>query len=107
MTGQMLADLGCTNVADQYPSLLQSFSVESIVDIDPEYILVIPMGYSADSADESLSTYLESNPAWAGLSAVQNGKYQILEPEYFLYKPNNLWGESYAKLAEIIYGSEQ
>ena len=107
MTGQMLADLGCANVADQYPSLLQSFSVEAIVDIDPEYILVIPMGYSADSADESLSTYLESNPAWAGLSAVQNGNYQILEPEYFLYKPNNLWGESYAKLAEIIYGADK
>ena len=104
MTGAMLKDLGCVNIADENPSLLKTFSVEAIVDMDPEYILVIPMGYSADSADESLNTYLESNPAWAGLSAVKNGNYQILDPKLFLYKPNDRWGESYAALADIIYG---
>ncbi|MGI5824248.1 MAG: ABC transporter substrate-binding protein [Bacillota bacterium] len=104
MTGAMLKDLGCTNIADENPSLLQSFSVEAIVDMDPEYILVVPMGYSAEAAEESLGTYLESNPAWAGLSAVKNGNYQILAPSLFMYKPNEQWGESYAKLSEIIYG---
>jgi iron complex transport system substrate-binding protein len=104
MTGAMLKDLGCSNIADENPSLLQSFSVESIISMDPQYIMVIPMGYSQDTATESLTTYLESNPAWDGLSAVKNGNYQILDPDLFLYKPNEQWGESYAKLAEIIYG---
>lgn len=106
MTGQMLADLGCVNIADENPSLLESFSVEAIVDIDPDYIMVIPMGFSEEASAESLGTYLENNPAWAGLSAVQNGHYAILEPEYFLYKPNAQWGESYEILAEILYGAE-
>ena len=44
-----------------------------------------------------------SNPAWAGLSAVQNGRYVLLPRELFHYKPNARWGESYAYLAKILY----
>lgn len=103
MTGAMLKDLGCVNLADENPSLLQTFSVEAIVEMDPDFIFVIPMGYSENAAAESLTTYLESNPAWAGLSAVQTGGYHVLDPELFQYKPNDQWSESYAKLAEILY----
>ena len=45
----------------------------------------------------------EENPAWAGLSAVKNGRYVLLPKELFHYKPNVRWGESYACLAEILY----
>lgn len=107
MTGRMLKDLGCINIADENPSLLENFGVEAIVDIDPEYIMVIPMGFSNEASAESLGTYLENNPAWSGLSAVKNNHYAVLEPEYFLYKPNAQWGESYEKLANILYGAEQ
>ncbi len=104
MTGAMLKDLGCVNLADENPSLLQTFSVEAIVEMDPDFILVIPMGYSKDAAAESLTAYLESNPAWAGLSAVQTGGYHVLDPSLFQYKPNDQWSKSYDKLAEILYG---
>lgn len=103
MAGEMLADLGCINIADENPSLLQTFSVESIVDIDPDYIMVIPMGHSKGAATESLGTYLESNPAWGSLSAVQNNHYNVLDPSLFLYKPNAKWGESYQTLFDLIY----
>lgn len=104
MAGEMLADLGCVNIADENPSLLQTFSVESIVDIDPDYIMVIPMGHSESAAAESLGTYLESNPAWGSLSAVQNNHYHVLDPSLFLYKPNAKWGESYQTLFDLVYG---
>lgn len=104
MAGEILTDLGCVNIADENPSLLQTFSVESIVDIDPDYIMVIPMGHSEAAAAESLSTYLESNPAWGSLSAVQNNHYDILDPSLFLYKPNDQWGESYQTMFDLIYG---
>ena len=50
-----------------------------------------------------LEEHFESNPAWAGLSAVQSGRYLLLPKELFHYKPNARWGESYAYLAEILY----
>ena len=46
---------------------------------------------------------VESNPAWPGLQAVQNGRYLLLPKELFHYKPNARWGESYAYLAKILY----
>ena len=44
MTGAMLADLGVKNLADENPSLLKDFSLESIIEMNPDYIFVVPMG---------------------------------------------------------------
>ena len=35
MTGSMLADLGVKNLADENPSLLKDFSLESIIEMNP------------------------------------------------------------------------
>ena len=50
-----------------------------------------------------MSENFQSNPAWAGLTAVANDHYVVLPKELFHYKPNARWGESYAYLAEILY----
>ena len=102
MTGKMLADLGCVNILDEYPSMLQDFSVEKIIEADPDYIFVIPMGNDDALAQKNLKETVESNPAWNSLTAVVNNRYILLPKDQFLYKPNAAWDKSYAYLAEIL-----
>ncbi len=106
MTGKMLKDLGCSNIADENQSLLKEFNMESIVKEDPDYIFVIPMGNDDDLARKNLKETIEKNPAWSTLTAVKEGRYILLPKEKFLYKPNGKWAESYTYLWEILYGTK-
>ena len=106
MTGKMLADLGCVNIADSESALLEDLSMEIIIQEDPDFIFVVTMGTSDEKALETLKNGIESNPAWNGLTAVQNGRYIVLPKTLFHLKPNNRWGEGYALLSEVLYGKE-
>ena len=103
MTGRMLSELGCKNILDDYPSMLQDFSVEKIIETDPDYIFVIPMGNDDALAQKNLKENVESNPAWSSLTAVANDRYILLPKDLFLYKPNAVWDESYAYLAALLH----
>lgn len=103
MTGKMLADLGCHNIVDDTPSLLKDFSVENIIEADPDYIFVIPMGNDDAAAVKNLQENVESNPAWSSLTAVQNQRYILLPKDQFLYKPNVRWADSYSYLADLLH----
>lgn len=107
MTGKMLKDLGCNNIADKNKSLLKEFSMESIIQEDPDYIFVVPMGNSDELADKNRKETVEKNPAWNGLRAVKNNHYIILPKEMFLYKPDAKWGESYEYLSNILSGEKK
>ena len=50
-----------------------------------------------------LEETLLSDPAWAGLNAVQEGRFYTLEHSLYNLKPNARWGEAYEKLADILY----
>ena len=102
-TGAMLRDLGCENIADKHPSLLEELSLEEILTEDPDFIFVVTMGSDGQKALDALKTGIQANPAWATLSAVKNGRYVVLPKDLFHYKPNARWGESYAYLANILY----
>lgn len=104
MTGAMLADLGVRNLADENRSLLKDFSLESVIELDPDFIFVIPMGNDAEAATQALNEATAANPAWSTLSAVQNGRYVTLDPKLFLSKPNANWDESYQVLYDTLYG---
>lgn len=103
MTGRMLADLGCHNILDDNPGMLKEFSVENIIETDPDYIFVIPMGNDDALAEKNLKENVESNPAWSSLTAVQEGRYILLPKDLFMYKPNARWAESYAYLADLLH----
>ena len=60
-----------------------------------------------DKALAALAEGIASNPAWKDLSAVKNGRYNILPKELFHYKPNAKWAESYEYIAKIIYPETQ
>ncbi len=106
MTGQMLKDLGCINIADSDGSLLDDLSLEAIIEADPDYIFLTTMGESQEDALQMAQTLLLSNPAWNGLKAVQDGHYFVLPKELFHNKPNERWGESYRILADDLYGEK-
>ena len=103
MTGRMLADLNCTNIADTSGALKTDLSMEEIILRDPDFIFVTTMGSDTEKALKTLEENLMSNPAWSELTAVKNGKFRILPKELFHYKPNTKWDESYEMLYEILY----
>ena len=101
--GEMLADLGCINIADQDQSLLEDLSMEAILAADPDKILIVLQGADPEPAKAQLEGEVLSNPAWQQLTAVQNDRCLTLPKDLFHYKPNARWGESYAYLAKILY----
>ena len=105
MTGQMLSDLGCVNIADSDSSLLEELSLESIVRADPDFVFITTMGEDEQAAIAQYESTLASNPAWQELTAVKNGEVHILPKDLYHYKPNARWGEAYEKLEEILYES--
>ncbi len=104
--GEMLAELGCINIADDDDSLLDDLSMEAVIIADPDFIFVTTQGKDADAVRQNIEETLLANPAWNSLSAVKNGKYFLLEKELYNLKPNARWGEAYQKLADILYGGE-
>lgn len=105
IAGAMLKDLGAVNIADSNSGLLEDLQMESILAADPEFIFVTTMGASQEAALKSLDELLHSDPAWQTLTAVKEGRVEVLPKDLFHYKPHARWGESYQMLAELMYGS--
>lgn len=103
--GEMLHDLHTRNIADDSDDALSSknFSMEKIIEEDPDYIFVQTTGSDMEKVMDRLKEDVESNPAWATLSAVKNDRYIILAKDLYWYKPNNRYIEAYEGLAEMIY----
>ena len=104
--GEMLADLGCTNIADSDTSMLETLSVESVIRQNPYHIFVVTMGDNSEKALRNLEQMMESNPAWGSLEAVQQGRLYVMDRVLFNSKPNARWAESYEKLSEIFLGGQ-
>ena len=100
--GEMLADLGCINIADSDTSLLEALSVESIIRQEPYRIFVVTMGNDTQKAMDNFYQMMEENPAWGTLAAVTEGRVHIMDRKLFNIKPNADWAESYEKLSEIL-----
>ena len=92
IAGAMLKDLGAVNIADSNSGLLEDLQMESILAADPEFIFVTTMGASQEAALKSLDELLHSDPAWQTLTAVKEGRVEVLPKDLFHYKPNARWG---------------
>jgi len=102
--GEMLADLGCVNIADREGALLEELSMEAVIQADPDFIFAVFHGTDEAGAQENLEASLLSNPAWGSLRAVKEGRFYTLDRRMYNLKPNALWGDAYAQLADILYG---
>lgn len=103
--GEILAELGCINIADEDDSLLDDLSMEAVIAANPDFIFVTTQGKDVEAIQQNITNTLLSNPAWNQLSAVKNGNFYVLEKELYNLKPNARWGEAYLKLADILYGA--
>lgn len=101
--GRMLSRLGCRNIADSENSLLEELSMEVILRENPEHIFVVLQSADPKDAQKVLETTLLSQPAWQSLTAVQEGRYHVMDPNLYNLKPNGRWGEAYEKLADMLY----
>ena len=104
--GEMLANMGCVNIADREESLLEQLSMEVILQEDPDYIFVVMQSADPSDAEKVLESTLLSNPAWSTLTAVKEGRYYVMEQNLYNLKPNARWGEAYEKLADILYPAQ-
>ena len=102
--GEMLADLGCVNIADG-GGLLENLSLEGVIAGDPDYIFAVLQAsdVNVEKARASLEAALLSNPAWGTLRAVREGRFITLDHKLYNLKPNARWGEAYEGLADILY----
>lgn len=100
--GEMLAALGCVNIADSDDSLLENLSMEHIIMEDPDYIFFIQQGDDAEGTKANIESFIAENPAWSELTAVKNGRVYMLEKALYALKPNDRWGEAYEKLEGIL-----
>ena len=102
--GEMLADLGCTNIADSDDGLLEQLSLEAILAADPDKIFIVAQGADPIKAEAMLQSEVLANPAWQQLTAVQTGQVYMMDQALYNLKPNEKWGEAYENLAQILYG---
>ena len=100
--GEMLADLGCINIADSDTALLETLSIESIIRQEPHHIFVVTMGADTDQAMKNLNQMMEENPAWGMLEAVAEGRFHVMDRKLFNIKPNARWAESYETLSKLL-----
>ena len=101
--GEMLADLDCINIADSQSSLLEQLSLEVILQEDPDFIFAVLQGSDPTDAQRTLDETLLSNPAWQSLTAVKEGRFHVMDDQFYNLKPNARWGEAYEQLAQILY----
>lgn len=103
--GEMLADLGCVNIADSDKRLLDDLSLEAIVAEDPDYIFVTTQGNDTEAAMKNFNKLVSDNPVWSSLRAVKESRYYVLDKKLYNLKPNAQWGKAYKQLADILnYG---
>lgn len=100
--GEMLASLGCLNIADSEQSLLENLSIEYIIKSDPDYIFFVQIGENADKSKEKIDSFIAENPAWGELTAVKEGRVFYMDKKLYNLKPNSRWGEAYEELEKIL-----
>lgn len=100
--GEMLADLGCINIADSDVSLTDSLSVESVIRQNPYRIFVVTMGEDTQKAMDNLTAMMDENPAWGSLEAVREDRLYVMDRKLFNNKPNAKWAQAYEELSKIL-----
>ncbi len=100
--GEMLADMGCINLADRDGSLLDRLSVETAIKAEPTHIFIVTMGNDTEGAYASLRQMMADNPAWGSLRAVRENRVHVMDKELFNLKPNARWAEAYEVLYEAL-----
>lgn len=101
--GELLAALGCENIADHESSFLENLNLEHIIIEDPDYIFICQHGDDPDAVKDHVDEFIKENPAWSELTAVKEGHVWYMEKSLYTLKPNERWAEAYEKAEEILF----
>lgn len=106
--GQMLVDMGVTNIAtgltpDNPGSETTPLNIEAIVVEQPDMVLVTSMISSNTDARANLEAEFASNPGWNAIDAIEEGRVVFLPQQYFLYNAGPYYPEALEYLAASLY----
>lgn len=104
--GAIVRDMGCRNIADTNSTLLDTLSIEYILQENPDYIFITQRGDDEEGMKKFVSHYFDEHPLWKELDAVKEGRVFFLDKKLFNLKPNHRWGEAYAIIGEILKREE-
>lgn len=107
IAGTAAKTLGFHNIASGSKALEQDpdstpYSLEKLVENDPEIIFIVTMGKLEDIKKRMLSD-IESNPAWSSLNAVKKNKVYFLPQDLFLLNPGLRYPEAIELMAKLVY----
>ena len=99
--------LGFNNIAANSKALEKDpdstpYSLEKLVESDPDIIFVVTMG-SMEDIKKRMMADVESNPAWNSLNAIKNKKVYFLPQELFLLNPGLKYPEAVETMAKLVY----
>ena len=100
---RIIEDLGARNIADEAEALSESLSLEAILELDPDMILIVAQGDEKESMDYMDALF--SRPGWRDIRAVKEENVHFLSRDLFHFKPNGRWAESYREMKDILYGN--
>ncbi|WP_342574912.1 ABC transporter substrate-binding protein [Paenibacillus sp. FSL M8-0142] len=78
------------------------FSLEKIVELNPDYVFILIHGAREDG-EKKIQSDLASQPAWTSLRAVKENRMVILPSDRFLSNPGFRLSESVEYLAKLVY----
>lgn len=78
------------------------YSMESLVEANPDVIFLTSMG-SSDKIEKRVKSDIESNSAWSSLKAVQSGRFYVLPERYFLLNPGLDYPKAVGYMANLVY----
>ena len=89
------------NASEKSPSTAP-YSLEKLVELDPDYVFILIHG-AKDDGEKKIQSDLSSQPAWASLRAVKEGRMAILPSDLLLSNPGFRLDESVDYLAKLVY----
>lgn len=107
IAGSVAKRLGFVNVAQGMNAIegnpdAAPYSIETLVEQNPEIIFVTSMGKIEDIKKSMEKTIAES-PAWQTIPAVKNGKLYYLSQNHFLLSPGVHFPDAFEEMAKLIY----
>ena len=105
--GDLVSRVGAKNITtklaeDPKAGYIQ-FSLEQIIEQNPDYILRFAHG-NIEETKKSFDEFFNENPAWDTLDAVKEGRVVDLDSSVFNTSANVFVTEAISQLGEIFYG---
>lgn len=97
-----MKNVAATLEASQKSPSTAPFSLEKIVELDPDYVFILIHGAREDG-EKKIESDLAGQPAWASLRAIKEKRMAILPSDLLLSNPGFRLNESVEYLAKLVY----